>query len=186
MSNKSLGLSLALLAGASLAGAPILRAKDAPKPPVKPLEAKNPSEAMAALQQSPDGALRAFLVSMVSANPAAIRQLILPVSDKDFAYLINQTPPAPKERDLLVARIAGMPVRAVRQGEVLTLPGGKKLTVSKDDVGEDQLLLLMPNGPLPYLVLKIKNRWYVDASSIIAGRKAAAQLAKEKAKKAAH
>lgn len=174
-----------LLAGALLTCASTGHAKGAAKAPVvTPLEAKNAAEAMAALQQSPDGALRAFLVSMISANPAAIRQLILPVSDQDFAFLVNQTPPPPKERDVLVARIAGLPVRAVRQGEVLPLPGGRKLTVTKADVGEDHLLLLMPNGPLPYLVLKVKNRWYVDASSIIAGRKTSLRLAKEKSKKA--
>lgn len=174
-----------LLAGALLACAPVAQAKGADRPPAaRPLAAKTPAEAMAALQQSPDGALRAFLVSLVSGNAAALRQLTMPVGDKDFAYLVNQAPPAPRERDALVARIAGLPVRAVRQGEVLALPGGKKLTVTKDDVGDDRLLLLMPNGPLPYLVLRVKGRWYVDASSIIAGRKESLRLAQEKAKKA--
>jgi hypothetical protein len=178
-----------LLAGALLACAPMAQAKGKAKaktPDVTPIKARNMQEALAILQKTPDGALKAFLAALVGGDDVAIRQLIMPVSDADFAVLTNQKPPDPKVRDLLVSRIAGMPVRALHVGEVVPLPGGKSLTVGKDDIGDDHILLQMPNGPLPYLLLRVKNLWYVDASAIIAGRKTAAQLAKEKSVKAKH
>lgn len=182
-----------LLAGALIACAPMAQAKGKPKaahapktPAVTPIKARNMKEALEVLQKTPDGALKAFLAAMVGGDPGAIRQLIMPVSDADFAILTNQQPPDPKTRETLISRIAGMPVRALRVGEVVPLPGGKTLTVGKDDIGDDHVLLQMPNGPLPYLILRVKNVWYVDAESIIAGRKTALALAKEKDKKPKH
>ena len=181
-----------LLAGALLACAPTSQAKSAARAParktpaVTPIKARDMEDAVTILQKTPDGALKAFLAALIGGDDVAIRQLVLPVSDADFAILTNQKPPDPKTRDVLVSRIAGMPVRALRVGETIPLPGGKSLTVAKGDIGADHVLLQMPNGPLPYLILRIKNVWYVDASAIIAGRKTAAQLAKEKSKKATH
>ncbi|MDQ2686914.1 MAG: hypothetical protein M3Y28_03500 [Armatimonadota bacterium] len=179
-----------LLAGALLTCAPIAQAKGkpkaapAPKPPaVTPIKAHNIKEALEILQKTPDGALKAFLAAMVGGNTTAIRQLIMPVSDADFAILTNQKPPDPQTREVMISRIAGMPVRALHVGEVVSLPGNKTLTVGKDDIGDDHVLLQMPNGPLPYLILRVKNVWYVDASSIIAGRKTSLALAKEKEEK---
>lgn len=181
-----------LLAGTLLNCTPLAQAKgtgkaSAPKThAVVPIKAHSMAEAVSILQKTPDGALKAFLAALIGGDTVAIRQLTLPVSDADFAVLTNQKPPEPKVRDALVSRVAGMPVRALRVGETIALPGGKSLTVAKEDIGEDHVLLQMPNGPLPYLILRIKNAWYVDPSAIIAGRKATAELAREKAKKAGH
>ena len=160
----------------------VTRAHGADKDPDK---ATTASAATDALQQTPEGALRAFLASMLGPDPATLRQVILPVSNADFALLLASKPVSTEVRQIEVGRIASMPLRALKAGDTVTLPGGRSLTIGKGDVGHDTTLLQMSSNPLPVLIHRVKGRWYVDAAPMIAARRTAAALQKKLPKQVA-
>lgn len=144
-----------------------------------PDQAKTAADATEALQQTPEGALRAFLASMLGPDPATLRQVILPVSDADFALLLASHPLPTEVRQIEVSRIASMPLRSLKPGDTVTLPNKRTLTISKSDVGRDTALIQMSSNPLPVLVHRVKGLWYVDAAPIIAARRTAAELRRQ-------
>ena len=150
-----------------------------------PDKAATAAAATDALQQTPEGALRAFLASMLGPDPATLRQVILPVSDADFAVLLASKPVSTEMRQIEVSRIASMPLRALKAGDTVALPAGRSLTVGKGDVGRDTALIQMSSNPLPVLVHRVKGRWYVDAAPIIAARRTASALAQKLPKRTA-
>ncbi len=141
-----------------------------------PDQATTAADAAEALQQTPEGAVRAFLASMLGPDPATLHQVILPVADADFALLLASKPMSTEVRQAEVGRIASMPLRSLKAGDTVTLPGGRTLTIGKADVGRDTVLLQMSSNPLPLLVHRVKGRWYVDAAPLIAARRTAAEL----------
>lgn len=166
-------LALLILAPASLLTPPCRAAvKD-------PDKATTAADATEALQQTPEGALRAFLASMLGPDPATLRQVILPVSEADFAVLLASRPMSTEARQIEVGRIASLPIRSLKAGDTVALPGGRSLKIAKDDVGRDHVLLQMSSGPLPILVRRLNGRWYVDAAPIIAARRTAAALRRQ-------
>lgn len=135
---------------------------------------KTASAAVKELQHTPDGAVRAFLVSMITPDPATLQQVILPVSADDFNLLVSHSPVSPDSRKVLVSRIADMPLKPLAAGDEVALPNGKKFTVQKSDVGVDHVLLQIPGGPIPVLVQRIRGAWFVNANPIVAARREAA------------
>lgn len=132
---------------------------------------KTASEAVRELQHTPEGAVRAFLVSMITPDPAALQQVILPVSADDFNMLVAHSPLSPDSRKAVVGRITDMPLKPLAAGDKITLPNNKTFTVQKSDVNPDHVLLQIPGGPIPVLVERIHGAWFVNAGPIIAARR---------------
>ena len=68
-------------------------------------------------------------------------------------------------------QLASEEIRQLKPGDKVSLPGGGTMTVGADDVNADQVLLQIPNHPVPYSVVRKKNGWRVDATPIIQARK---------------
>jgi hypothetical protein len=67
-----------------------------------------------------------------------------------------------------------MPIKRLKIGDKVDLPGGRTMTVDESRVNENRLLLQMERDPLPWTLVKRKGAWKVDPSPVIAARKAAA------------
>jgi hypothetical protein len=133
-------------------------------------------------RDTPEGTLRIFMLGLMLANEQLVKATIVPVSDDDLAYLIRKpmdAPATPKELKELCAR---MKVRALKPGDMFTLPGGKKVTVADEEVTDERLVLVLADSPIPTRLYKAKGLWWVDAAPVIAGRKAAAKYSQEATK----
>jgi hypothetical protein len=121
---------------------------------------------------TPEQALRTFLIAMLLKDEATLRTVTLPTEDFDW-LLRGQAVPA-DQGEKVKAEVSRQPIRALKPGDEITLPGNRTLTVQPEAVNADNALLLPEGASLPHPVVNVDGRWRVDASSIIAGRKAAA------------
>ena len=115
---------------------------------------------------------------MIGSDTAILHQVILPVSAADFQVLAGAKPASDHDRATGVVGIASMQFRVLQLGDVVALPGGRSMRITRNDIDADHVLLQMPGGPVPVLVRRIKSLWYVDAASIIAARKTATELSR--------
>jgi hypothetical protein len=129
---------------------------------------------------TPEQAWRTFLTAMIVKDAATLRAVTLPAPARDFEVLLLGQGPPPDQVEAVKAQIAKQKIRVLKPGDEFTLPGGRKLKVQPEEVGDDRAVLLPEGAPLPTRVRKVENRWRVDASPIIAGRKAA-EAARKKA-----
>ena len=127
---------------------------------------------------SPEQALRIFLIAMMTKDEATLRAVTLPTDDFDW-LLRGQAVPS-DQAEAFKAQMARQPIRALKPGDVITLPGNRKVTVHKEEVTADRAVLLPEGAPVPNRVRRLDGRWRVDATPIIAGRKAA-EAARKKA-----
>lgn len=133
-------------------------------------------------RDTPEGTLRIFTLGVLLANEQLVNATIVPVSDEDLAYLLRKPKDAPAPPKELKELCANMKVRALKPGDKFTLPGGKKVTVAEEEVTDERMVLVLDDSPIPSRLYKAKGYWWVDASPVIAGRKAAAKLSEEKTK----
>ena len=131
---------------------------------------------------TPEQALRAFLVAMSTRDAATLRAVTLPTEDLD--WLLKGKPLTAGQVDRMKAVIARQPIRALKPGDEFSLPGNRKGTVQPEEVGTDRAVLLPEGAPVPTRVWKLDGRWRVDATPIIAGRKAAEAARRKKANSA--
>jgi hypothetical protein len=126
---------------------------------------------------TPEEAFRTFLIAMVTKDEATLRSVTLPTDEFDW-LLKGQALPADRIEDFK-AQVARQPIRALKPGEVISLPGNRKMTVQPEEVTADRAVLLPEGAPLPNRLQKVDGRWRVDATPIIAGRKAAESARKK-------
>jgi len=134
-------------------------------------------------RKTPKGTLRLFTLGVLLTDEQLVKATILPVSEEDFAYLMQKTKNLRSTPMQLKDACAKMKVRALKPGDMVTLPGGKTVTVSEEEVTDKRIVLLAENQPVPTRLYKAKGFWWVDASPVIAGRKTADKVSKEKDQK---
>jgi hypothetical protein len=127
---------------------------------------------------TPEQALRTFFVAMLTKDEKALRAVTLPTEDFDW---LLRGPALPAER-LQRAKedLARQPIRVLKAGDEFTLPGGRKAKVRPEEVTADRAVLMPEGAPVPSRCQKVDGRWRVDATPIIAARKAA-EAARKKA-----
>lgn len=124
-------------------------------------------------QAGAKSALRAFLLAVLSWDAKTLRSLTLPVSSGDFSYLMKGKPLTAAESKAARRQFAAMSIKALKPGDAVVLPGGRKMTVAKGAVGPQRAILVAQGAPFPFVASKVNNHWRVDAAPIIAARKAA-------------
>jgi hypothetical protein len=72
-------------------------------------------------------------------------------------------------------QIASTPLARLQVGDEVKIPGGKTLTLDESHINENRQQLMPAGSPLPMTVARQDGKWKVDASPIIASRKAAAK-----------
>lgn len=127
---------------------------------------------------TPEQALRTFLVAMVTRDETTLRAVTLPT--KDFDWLLRGQPLPSDVVDEARAQLARVPIRALKPGDEIILPGNRKIRVRPEEVTAERAVVLPEGSPIPTRLRKVDGRWRVDATPVIAGRKAA-EAARKKA-----
>jgi hypothetical protein len=130
--------------------------------------------------ETPEDALRSFLIAIALHDEAALRSVVLPTDDFDW-LLKGEAAPA-EAADQIRSQFMQVPIRALKPGDSFRLPNKKSITVDPKEVDATHAVLLPEGAPLPTRCQKVDGRWRVDASPVIAGRKAA-EAARAKAKR---
>lgn len=120
---------------------------------------------------SPEDVLRQFLVALAGGNRRQVAALMLPHPNAAVLFQGESAPPQVVAQ--IEKQLAGEEIRQLKSGEVVSLPSGGTMSVGADHVNADQVLLQIPNHPLPYSVVRRKNGWRVDATPIIQARRTA-------------
>jgi hypothetical protein len=145
----------------------------APKPKPKPAPPAN-RKALAKVDlvdRTPEDALRTFLMARVVADETTLRAVTLPNPDLDW-LLRGEEPPFKGLRELKL-EMRRMPIERLKFGDKVTLPGNKVHVIRATEVGRDRAALLAEGQPTHMLLRKVNDHWKVDATPIIAARKAA-------------
>jgi len=131
-------------------------------------------------RETPEGTLRVFTLAVLLANEQLIKLTIVPVSKEEMKYLLQKPEGGQPSAKELKERVASMKVRALKPGDTFTLPGGKQLEITKEDVNDESLVLVLEDAPVPTRLHKARGYWWVDAGPVIAGRKAAAEAKRKR------
>lgn len=120
--------------------------------------------------------VRAFLTAAMTMEVEEVKRHAL--AHPELAILGDgQAPPAAVKREMRVA-FGRASCRFLKAGESIRLPGGRELVVAAEAVSPDRCLVVPEVGgspmPVPLAVVRTEAGWKVDATPIIAARKAAA------------
>jgi hypothetical protein len=63
-------------------------------------------------------------------------------------------------------------VRVLKVGDKFALPGKDEMVIGKEDVNDEQMVVVLEGSPIPTRLYKGKGYWRVDPSPLIAVRKA--------------
>ena len=103
-----------------------------PKPP-----AKIKTSASAVISAAtPAAVLRRFLIALVSQDKKTLRATIVPVSEADLGYLTAGE--APPGGDRVRADLERMPIKTLKAGDMVTLPGGRTVIFPAKGIGADR------------------------------------------------
>ncbi len=140
---------------------------------------KSGTQATKSVESGPEEALRGFLLAIGTKDEAKLRSITLP--HDDFEWLLKgQAVPADIRKNF-EEFVNQSPIRTLKAGETLELPGGRELKVEPADVSGDKTMLMFGRDPLPHKLRKVDGQWKVDPSSIVSARKAADAARKKKA-----
>ncbi|WP_422926651.1 hypothetical protein [Singulisphaera sp. PoT] len=141
-----------------------------------------------AFPDSPEGAVKNFMIAMATGNERELQALTLPLPEGDFAWLLKgERLPADKVAEFRKAVAEEMPFRIAKPGEMFPLSKGRVIEIKPAEFSPDRSVVVHEGAPIPTRVRKIEGRWKVDAAPMVAGRKAAfaaRQRAEEAAAKA--
>jgi regulation of enolase protein 1 (concanavalin A-like superfamily) len=131
--------------------------------------------------ETPETVFVDFTIAVLTHDEATLRRLTLPC--EGFEWLLKGEAAPPEAAETIRTHLLQQPIRRLKPGEKLGLPGGRTLTVGPDDVREDRVILIPEGTPIPTRLQKLDGRWRVDPAPVIAGRKAA-DAARKKAESA--
>lgn len=119
--------------------------------------------------------VRAFLAAAMTMDVTEVKRHALP--HPEIAILGEGQPPPPPVKRHMRATFATATCRFLKVGEIFTLPGGRRLTVSKEAVAAGRCLVVPLVGgdpmPIPLAVIRTDAGWKVDATPLVAARVAA-------------
>lgn len=122
-----------------------------------------------AAAETPEGAIRTFIVAMMTKDAAVLRSVTLPADGLDV--LLQGQAISPDAVEGFKAQVAGLPVQLLKAGEEVTLADGRKYKARAEGVGPDCAVVLPKGASFPVLCRKDDGRWRVDAAPIIASMK---------------
>jgi hypothetical protein len=143
--------------------------------------AKEPSKPAAKENNTPEEALNNFLTAMVENDQAGIRRTALPNPELSLLWRGEKLTPAQKA--IAKASMDPSKFRRLKIGDVVQVPHGPKIVMDEKRINERTQHIVLPDGPLPFLLVKVDNTWKVDASPLIVGRLAAAAVSERNAAK---
>jgi hypothetical protein len=133
--------------------------------------ASGPERAVELADSTPEDALKTFLLALAAGDAAALRAVVLP--DAELDWLLQGPPASPELLARLKARLEEQPMKRLRAGDPVTMPGGESRVVQPADVREGRVVLWPAGAPLPSRVENVGGHWKVLARPFIAARKQA-------------
>lgn len=127
---------------------------------------------------TPEEAFRTFMIAMLTHDEATLRAVT--VKTDDFDWLLKGDPVPPEHLEAAKKDIQ-KPLRALKAGDEVKLPGNRKVTVQPEEVTADRAVLVADWMAVPTRMWKVDGRWRVDAVPLIAARKAADAAQRKKA-----
>ncbi len=155
-----------------------------PLPTSRAQQAKT-AEKAAGFPNTPIGAVQNFIFAMATGDETALLAVTQPLPKGEVEWLLKgEHVPADQVADFHKAVAEEMKFRIGKPGEKFTLGRGRVLEIKPEEFTPDRTVILHEAAPLPTRVRRIEGRWKVDATPIIAGRKAADAVRKRNAEKA--
>jgi hypothetical protein len=133
--------------------------------------ATRPTTREAAGLDTPEAAVHELMVAMVLGDQERINRCTIPASGREL--LAGGEGPPPEIREQVIEQLKTMPLRRLKVGETVNLPGGKTMVMTKDMVNADVQQLTSPEMPFPFTVGRVEKEWKVDPRPLIAARRAA-------------
>ncbi len=131
---------------------------------------------------TPEAALRSFMIALIANDEPALKALTLPVPESYLAELLkNVALPADQFKEARTF-FWTMKIRTLQPGDRVELEGGRTMTIRPTEVTETDAVLMPEGAPLPTRLQKVQGRWRVDARPFTAGRKPAEEASKKKDK----
>src|SRR5204862_4162292 len=105
----------------------------------------------------PEQVLRTFLIAMIEADEAGIRSVAMPRPNMEILW--RQTAKVePGVREQMLRDVRQARLRRLLVGEVIMLPGARRMQVTENDVNDGHLLIQMYDDPLPFILVRIEQR----------------------------
>jgi hypothetical protein len=133
--------------------------------------APGPERDVELADSTPEDALKTFLLALAAGDAAALRAVALP--DAELDWLLQGPPASPELLARLKARLEEQPMKRLRAGDPVTMPGGESRVIQPADVREGRVVLWPAGAPLPSRVENVGGHWKVLARPFIAARKQA-------------
>jgi hypothetical protein len=133
--------------------------------------APGPERAVELADSTPEDALKTFLLALAASDAAALRAVALP--DAELDWLLQGPPASPELLARLKARLEEQPMKRLRAGDPVTMPGGESRVIQPSDVREGRVVLWPAGALLPSRVENVGGHWRVLARPFIAARKQA-------------
>lgn len=154
-------LSTTLVVGAPLVPRPALAQKASPTPSGTKYSPK---------ALNPVQTLRAFFGAVITQDAKALRGLILPVSDTDFAFLLSDNAASPEKAKELADHFAKTPMTLRRPGETFAYPNGTKITVPTSPKGVTDAYVQTEEFAQLIRLVRVNDKWRVDTKPFFEGR----------------
>jgi hypothetical protein len=135
---------------------------------------KEPSKPAATGTNTPEETLKDFLTAMIENDQAGIQRTALP--NPELSLLWHSDKLTPAQKAIARAEINPSSFRRLKVGDRVKLPGGQKIVFDKNWINDRRQAISVSDGPLPFILVKVKDEWRVDATPLIAGRLAAAAV----------
>ncbi len=119
--------------------------------------------------------LRNFLIALATQDMKTVRNLIVPISDADLAFLSTGEPPPPEMKKQMVTMFSGISIKTLKPGDKIEYRPGKTLTIPELPFDEETVWLRAEGMPLPTRLVRESGEWMVDSKPLVAARKAAAK-----------
>jgi hypothetical protein len=120
---------------------------------------------------TPEAVLNEFLNAMGEGDRAGIERTAVP--NPELWRVWQSQPLTPVQKALMKAAIVPSSFRRLKVGDVVRTGRGQKFVVDANRVNDHTVMITSKDMPLPFILVKGDSGWRVDASPIIAGRKAA-------------
>lgn len=126
---------------------------------------------------TPEDALKAFILALAAQDETVLRAVTLP--DPEFDWLLKSQPLGHDQLERMKSRLQQIPMRRLKAGDRVKLPGGKIGIVNSSDVREGRVVILPEGAPLPSRVEFFEGHWRVYARPFISARKAAEKTGRQ-------
>jgi hypothetical protein len=130
-----------------------------------------PASRVELADSTPEGALKTFLLALAAGDAATLRAVSQP--DDELDWLLRGRPAPPELLARLRAQLEEGPMKRLKAGDPVRMPGGGTRIIQPDDVREGRVVLWPIGAPLPSRLENVDGHWKIFARPFIAARKSA-------------